>query len=154
LLNFGQTIRDKSEVKLGTSWGTFWKPHENMMRTHWEQWTKKKSLFRSNPTPTHPNRKKMGSSWVLPEPSHWLPTSHWYIVSCFLAHGEVFFIGELKQAWKYVVNQCYELWEHVLMRKRRQMSSFCHESHFFESQISELLHLVNFSTLAFGRLWS
>jgi len=61
-LNFGQTIWDKTQVLLGTSWGThlgtLWELDGNMTVTHWEQAEKTK-----NPSLPLPLQKE--KNWVV-----------------------------------------------------------------------------------------
>jgi hypothetical protein len=51
-LNFGQSIWDKSEVILGTTWGTSWEEVRNMMG-------EREKAKNSSPTPSFPRRKKL-----------------------------------------------------------------------------------------------
>ncbi len=60
--NFGQTIWAKSEVLLGTSWGTL-QELENHLRT--------REIY-IYPSPPLSKRKKLDRSRVHAEPSHWL----------------------------------------------------------------------------------
>jgi hypothetical protein len=53
-LNFGQTIWDKIEVRLWTTW-ELEEPCENMMRTHWEQGKKQEIT-----PPTPPPKENIG----------------------------------------------------------------------------------------------
>jgi len=68
-LNFGQTICNKTEVLLGTCWGTHWKIG-NLLRTWWEHvgehiGNKEEKQKITHPTPLHPEKeKKQGPSWV------------------------------------------------------------------------------------------
>jgi hypothetical protein len=52
-LNCGQSIWNKTDVLLGTSWGIFEHPLGNLMGTHWKQEKKEEK----NPSPPPPTPK-------------------------------------------------------------------------------------------------
>jgi hypothetical protein len=51
-------IWDESAVLLGKHWGTLREPHENLMRTHWEQDKKTKEGPSPPPLALHQTQKK------------------------------------------------------------------------------------------------
>jgi hypothetical protein len=60
-LNFGQSIWDKSEVILGTTWGTLWEYIRNMTG-------QREKAKNSSPTLSFPKRKELDPSCVHAEP--------------------------------------------------------------------------------------
>ncbi len=77
-LSFGQTLQNKSEELLGTSWGNnlgTWEPFGNLMKLIGDKEKNKK-----NPLAT---QKKLDLSWVHAEPSHWL---HGTFISKTICH--------------------------------------------------------------------
>jgi len=67
-------IWDESAVLLGKHWGTLREPHENLMRTHWEQENnqKKDPLLLLLPFTKPKRKKKTGPSYIFVKTSHWL----------------------------------------------------------------------------------
>jgi hypothetical protein len=72
-LNFRQTVWDKSNVLLRTSWGITWEPFGNLIRTSWEhdentlRTPKTKKYIAHSP----PKEKIITFSWVHAKPFHW-----------------------------------------------------------------------------------
>jgi hypothetical protein len=87
-LNFGQTIWDKIEVLLGTSW-ELREPQLNTLRTYWEhignKEAKEKKKKKSSPTSPHPHptpkRKKQGP-WQVHAELFPLAASNFYFQNC------------------------------------------------------------------------
>jgi hypothetical protein len=59
-VELGQTIWDKTQVLLVTSWGTHLEQFGNLMGIHWEQGKKNKNSL--SPPPTQKERKKLDQS--------------------------------------------------------------------------------------------
>ncbi len=65
-LRFEQTKWDKTQILLGTSWGTHLGTCEHIEN----KWKKKTKNPSTSPRPS--KRKKLDCSWVFAEPLHWL----------------------------------------------------------------------------------
>jgi hypothetical protein len=77
-LNFGQTIWDKTQVLLETSWGTLWELDGNTLRTK----GKKKNLF-----PPIPSKEKNLRVHDKPFPLKFLFSKHsWFLMYIYVIY--------------------------------------------------------------------